>query len=74
MASAPPTPAEKQASVARRMLFHGSRRVSIVHEVTACCHCPPKSEVTPHCWATRAQTRRAARSLEMVANWSAVAA
>ena len=74
IASAPPTPAEKQASVARRMLFHGSRRVSIDQELTACCRCPAASDVTPHCWATRAQTRRAARSLAIVANWSAVAA
>ena len=75
MASAPPTPAAKQASVARRMLFHGSRRVSIVQELTACCHWPPASAGDPALlgdpWP---RCRRAARSLAMVANWSAVAA
>ena len=35
-ASAPPTPAAKQATVVRSMFTQGSRRVSIAGDVTAC--------------------------------------
>ena len=40
IASAPPTAAAKQATVVRSMFTHGSRRVIIAAEVTACCRCP----------------------------------
>jgi hypothetical protein len=53
------------------MFTHGSRRLIITGEVTACCTCPPGA---PQTSATRAQSLRAARSLAMVRNWSAVAA
>ena len=35
-ASAPPTPADSPATVVRSMFTHGSRRVIITDEVTAC--------------------------------------
>jgi hypothetical protein len=69
-ASAPPTPAAKQATVVRSMFTHGSRALIIADEVTACWRCAPASG-TPLACATRAQSRRAARSLAMLANWSA---
>jgi hypothetical protein len=70
-ASAPPTPAANPASVPRSRFTYGSRRVSIVGDVTACrlitCAAPEAS-------VTRDHSRRAARSFAMVPNWSAVAA
>ena len=69
-ASAPPTPAARVASVVRSMFTHGSRRVIITGEVTACCRCAP-APGAPQTSATRAHSRRAARSLAMVRNWSA---
>ncbi len=71
--SAPPTPAPSVASVVRSMFTHGSRRVIITGEVTACCRCAPAAGA-PDASATRAHSRRAARSLAIVRNWSAVAA
>ena len=71
-ASAPPTPAPKQASVVRSMFTHGSRRVIIADEVTACCACGACA--APETSRTRAHSRRAARNLAIVRNWSAVAA
>lgn len=65
-ASAPPVPAAKQASVVRSMFTHGSRAVIMAEPVTACCRCPPSG--APHTSVTRAQSRRAARSLAMVRN------
>ena len=73
-ASAPPTPAAKPATVVRSMFTQGSRRVIIADEVTACWRCPAAAGDAPHASATRAHSRRAARSLAMVRNWSAVAA
>lgn len=72
-ASAPATPAAMQATVVRSMFTHGSRRVIITGEVTTCWCCVPASGA-PQASATRAHRRRAARSLAMVRNWSAVAA
>lgn len=71
--SAPPTPAARVATVVRSMFTQGSRRVIITDEVTACWRCAPASGA-PQASATRAQSRRAARSLAIVRNWSAVAA
>lgn len=71
--SAPPTPAPSVATVVRSMFTHGSRRVIITGEVTTCWRCPAAA-VAPHTCATRAHSRRAARSLAIVRNWSAVAA
>jgi len=73
-ASAPPTPAARQATVPRSMFTQGSRSVAITDEVTACWRCAAPSPVMPLTSATRDQSRRAARSLAMVVNWSAVAA
>ncbi len=73
-ASAPPTPADSPATVVRSMFTHGSRRVIITVEVTACWRCADASGDAPHTSATRAHSRRAARSLAIVRNWSAVAA
>ncbi len=53
------------------MFVQGSRRVIIAAEVTACWSWPGGP---PQTSATRAQSIRAARSLAIVANWSAVAA
>ena len=72
-ASAPPTPAAKQATVVRSMFTHGSRCVIITDEVTACCRWPRASGDAPLTSPTRSHSRRAARSLAMVGNWSAVA-
>ncbi len=72
-ASAPPTPAASVAMVVRSMFTHGSRRDIITGDVTACCTCAPAAGA-PLTSATRAHRRRAARSLAMVRNWSAVAA
>ncbi len=69
--SAPPSPAASVAIVVRSMFTHGSRRVIIAEDVTACCTCGTS---TPDTSATRAHNRRAARSFAMVRNWSAVAA
>ncbi|WP_390624235.1 hypothetical protein [Fodinicola feengrottensis] len=74
IASAPPTPAPKQANVVRSMLTHGSRRVIIAADVTACCRCARTPALAPLTSVTRDHSRRAARSLAMVRNWSAVAA
>lgn len=71
--SAPPTPAASVATVVRSMFTHGSRRVIITVEVTACWRWAPASRA-PQTSATRAHSRRAARSLAIVRNWSAVAA
>lgn len=71
--SAPPTPAAMQATVVRSMFTQGSRRVIITGEVTACCRWAPASGA-PEASAIRDHSRRAARSLAMVRNWSAVAA
>ncbi len=73
-ASAPPTPAPRQAMVVRSMFTHGSRRVIITEEVTACWRWAAAAGAAPLTSATRAHSRRAARSLAMVRNWSAVAA
>lgn len=70
-ASAPPTPAASVATVVRSMFTHGSRRAIITGEVTACWSCPTGA---PQTSVTRAHSLRAARSLAMVRNWSAVAA
>lgn len=59
--------------VVRSMFTHGSRRDIITGEVTACCTCAP-APGAPHTSATRAHSLRAARSLAIVRNWSAVAA
>ena len=59
------------------MFTQGSRRVIITGEVTACWRwADSRGEplAAPHASATRAHSRRAARSLAMVGNWSAVAA
>ena len=72
--SAPPTPAAKQATVVRSMLTHGSRRVVITDEVTACWRWPRTSGEAPDSSPTRSHRRRAARSAAIVVNWSAVAA
>ncbi len=66
-------PGGEQATVVRSMFTHGSRRVIITDEVTACWRCAPAAGA-PQTSATRAHSRRAARSLAMVRNWSAVAA
>ena len=73
IASAPPTAAAKQATVVRSMFTHGSRRVIIAAEVTACWRCPRAGSASLSA-ATRPQTRRAARSLAIEANWSALTA
>ena len=73
-ASAPPVAAPKQARVVRSMFTQGSRRVIIDADVTACWACPRAASGTPDSSVTRDQSRRAARSLAMVRNWSAVAA
>ena len=67
-------PAASAATVVRSMFTHGSRRVIITGEVTACWRCARGGRSAPHTSATRAHSRRAARSLAMVRNWSAVAA
>ena len=46
-ASAPPVAAPKQASVVRSMFTHGSRRVIIGPDVTACCAWPRPAAGTP---------------------------
>ena len=72
MASAPAMPAAKQATVERRAFTHGSYAVIIARDVTAWI-----GEVAPAAptWsATRAHSRRTARIVAMVANWSPVAA
>ena len=56
------------------MFTHGSRRVVITDEVTACCRWPRTSGEAPLTSPTRSHSRRAARSAAMVVNWSAVAA
>ncbi len=71
--SAPPAPAARVAMVVRSMFTHGSRRVIITGEVTTCWRCAPAAGA-PQTSATRAHRRRAARSLAIVRNWSAVAA
>ena len=74
IAWAPPSAAEKVAMVLRSMFTHGSRRVSIAGEVTACCCWARADSSTPQARVTRSHSCRAARSLAMVRNWSAVAA
>jgi len=69
--SAPPTPAAKQATVVRSRFTHGSRRVVMTDEVTACCRCPRASADAPLTSPTRSHSRRAARSPAIVVNWSA---
>ena len=71
-ASAPPTPAANAATVVRSMFTQGSYLLSIGRLVTAC-WCCPRSPV-PLSSRTRRHSRRAARSLAMVVNWSSVAA
>ncbi len=70
--SAPPTPAAKAATVVRSMFTQGSYLLIIGRLVTACWRwvvtLPSLSSTT------RAQSRRAARSLAMVGNCSSVAA
>ncbi len=70
-ASAPPTPAAKPATVPRSRFTYGSRRVSMVGDPTACWNC---GAAAPQASVTRDQSRRAARSLAIVGNCSAVAA
>ena len=72
--SAPPTPAAKQATVARKMFTQGSRWVSIARDVTACCRIAEALPDPPHTSATLAHRRRAARIFAIVENWSLVAA
>ena len=72
IASAPPTPAEKAATVVRSMLTQGSYLLSIGRLVTACCRWSIGE--TPHSSRIRAQSCRAARSLAIVGNCSSVAA
>ncbi len=74
MASAPPTAAAKHAIVVRSMFTHGSRRVSIAADVTACWYWPRRASLAPDSSATRSQMRRAARSLAIDGNCSAVTA
>lgn len=73
-ASAPPTPAARVATVVRSMFTHGSRAVIITSEVTACWRWAPAVGPAPLTSVTRDQSRRAARNLAMVRNWSSVAA
>ena len=68
---APPMPAEKAATAPRIRFTHGSRRASMASEVTAVWCWARTSE--PHEPATRSQSRRAARNLATVRNWSASA-
>ena len=56
------------------MFTHGSRRGHHHREVTACWRCARAAGAAPQTSATRAHSRRAARSLAIVRNWSAVAA
>jgi len=72
-ASAPPTPAAKAATVPRSRLPHGSRQVRSTVDPLACWTWPQCSSVAPLASATRAHSRRAARSRQMVRNWSASA-
>ena len=72
-ASAPPTPAAKAATVPRSKLPHGSRQVRSTVDPLACWTWPQCSSVAPLASATRAHSRRAARSRQMVRNWSASA-
>ncbi len=67
-ASAPPTPAPKQASVVRSMFTQGSRRVIIAAEVTACWRWARSAGSAPHTSATRDHNRRAARSFAIEEN------
>ena len=62
-ASAPPTAAPKPAEVRRSMLVQGSRRVSMRREARASIRAGVSRPQAP---TSRAQTRRAARSLAMV--------
>ena len=71
-ASAPPTPAAKAATVVRSMFTQGSYSLIIGRLVTACWRWP--RSVASLSSRTRAQSRRAARSLAMVGNCSSVAA
>ena len=71
-ASAPPTPAAKAATVVRSMFTQGSYLLIIGRLVTACWCC--SRTLVPLSSRTRAQSRRAARSLAIVVNCSSVAA
>ncbi len=71
--SAPPTAAPKVAIVPRSRFTHGSSRVIMRYEVTACWVAPRASTGTSSTSPTRAQRRRSARSREMTRNWSAFA-
>ena len=72
IASAPPAAAAKQATVVRIMFTHGSRRVIMAPAVTACWRWA--AGAMPHASVTCAHSRRTARSLAMVKNWSTPAA
>ena len=71
-ASAPPTPAAKAATVVRSMLTQGSYLLIIGRLVTAWTRSSTGS--APLSSSTRPQSRRTARSLAIVTNWSSVAA
>ena len=62
MISAPPTAAAKVAIVPRSRFTHGSSRVTIRQEVTACWTAPRAFAGTPLTSPTRAHNRRSARS------------
>ncbi len=72
-ASAPPTPAAKAATQVRSMFTHGSYLVIIGREVTACSVMVRWSGEAPLSSSIRAHSRRTARSLAMVTNWSSLA-
>ena len=63
MLSAPPTPAAKQEQVARNWLTQMSRLLIDRDAVAAPSAMTPASSLAPQASATRAQSRRAARSL-----------
>ena len=71
-ASAPPTPAAKQATVVRSMFTHGSRCVVITDEVTACWRWPRASAARTAGLADPVPQPAGGPQLAMVVNWSAV--
>ncbi len=74
MASAPPSAAPAQAIVVRRILVQGSRRAIMRYDVGTLILTFAAASPAPQASATRQMSLRAARSLAMVANWSASAA
>ena len=73
-ASAPPTPAAKAATVPRSMFTHGSYLLIIGAAGDGVLALAGARRAAPDASSTRAQSRRAARSLAIVGNCSSVAA